>query len=116
MPPNREDMARHYFLDVLGFMEVDKPFPLSERGGCWFELDSVVIHMGVEKEFIAQKKAHPGFTSENIDELARRLGENEFPVVWDETLPNVRRFYTNDPFGNRLEFIAAGCGFSESRL
>jgi hypothetical protein len=30
------------------------------------------------------------------------------PVEWDERQPGVRRFYTADPFGNRIEIGAAG--------
>lgn len=26
-------------------------------------------------------------------------------IVPDNTLPHIRRFYTHDPFGNRLEFM-----------
>jgi hypothetical protein len=29
-------------------------------------------------------------------------------------VPNVRRFYADDPFGNRIEFIQQGDGFSQS--
>jgi len=32
---------------------------------------------------------------------------------WDETVKDRLRFYIDDPFSNRLEFIASGCGFSE---
>jgi len=28
-------------------------------------------------------------------------------VTWDDTLPGVRRFYAEDPWGNRLEFVEA---------
>jgi hypothetical protein len=29
-------------------------------------------------------------------------------VEWDDSLPGVRRVYTADPWGNRLELLAAG--------
>jgi hypothetical protein len=29
------------------------------------------------------------------------------PVLWDDNLPGVRRFHTQDPVGNRLEFQQA---------
>jgi hypothetical protein len=29
-------------------------------------------------------------------------------VRWDMELPGVRRFYTSDPWGNRLELLAPG--------
>jgi hypothetical protein len=38
--------------------------------------------------------------------LARTLEDAGAPVTWDDGVPGVRRFYTADPFGNRLEVIA----------
>ena len=38
------------------------------------------------------------------------------PIVEDESVPNIRRFYASDPFGNCLEFIEdADRGFAERR-
>ena len=36
-----------------------------------------------------------------------------FAVQWDEALPERKRFYASDPFGNRIEFMEAGQGFSQ---
>ena len=62
---------------------------------------------------MAQRKAHPAFCVQDIDALARRLEEAAFPAVWDDALPDRRRFYTSDPFGNRIEFIREGDGFGQ---
>jgi hypothetical protein len=43
---------------------------------------------------------------DDIEELAERLVENAVEVIWDEAIPGERRFYTEDPWGNRLEFLA----------
>src|SRR5829696_2430788 len=43
---------------------------------------------------------------EELDRLAARLAAAGAPVTWDDRLPGVRRFYTADPFGNRLELLA----------
>ena len=37
-----------------------------------------------------------------LEALAERLGD----VRWDSDLPGFRRFYVDDPFGNRLELLA----------
>jgi hypothetical protein len=29
------------------------------------------------------------------------------PVTWDDAIPGLRRFYAEDPFGNRVELLAA---------
>ena len=54
-------------------------------------------------------KAHPGLRlpdARALEALAARLGGAGFGVTWDHELPGVRRFFTADPFGNRLELLA----------
>jgi len=51
-----------------------------------------------------QVAAPPGC---EIDELADRLAAAGAPVTWDDELPGVRRFFTEDPWGDRLELLAA---------
>ena len=42
-----------------------------------------------------------------LDELASRLGAAGIEVSYDDTIPDAKRFYAADPFGNRLEFRQA---------
>lgn len=113
MPPQGEAIATTYFTQIIGMQQVEKPEPLRLRGGCWFALDGVHIHLGVEDPFIPQKKAHPAFCIEELDELAERLAAAGYPIQWDTSLPARRRFYTQDPFGNRIEFMLDGDGFTQ---
>ena len=39
------------------------------------------------------------------DALAARLEAHGSDVRWDDDFPGMRRFYTADPFGNRLEML-----------
>lgn len=105
MPPDREEDARRYFGDLLGMVEELKPAILASRGGCWFQSGQVVIHLGVEQEFCLQKKAHPALVVADLDGLAARLAADNYPVDWDDNWPERRRFYSEDPFGNRIEFM-----------
>jgi hypothetical protein len=113
MPPGGEGDARAFFVGVLGMAEEVKPEELASRGGCWFRAGRVHLHCGVESPFQPQCKAHIAFLVEDLNGLAEKLTAANCPVRWDETVKDRRRFYTDDPFGNRLEFIASGCGFSE---
>ena len=113
MPKGREADARRFYVEVLGLVEVEKPEPLASRGGCWFESASTVVHLGVEDPFAPAKKAHPAFLVEDLEQARRELAKAGRPIVPDDTLPRVRRFYTADPFGNRIELIQAGDGFAE---
>jgi predicted enzyme related to lactoylglutathione lyase len=83
--------------------------PLRSRGGVWFALaGGGELHIGVEEPFVPAQKAHSAFRlpAEELEDLAKRLGAAGERVEWDESLPGVRRFYTSDPWGNRLELIA----------
>ena len=113
MPTGEEEKARAFFGDILGMHEVEKPYPLSERGGCWFRKDSAIIHLGIDNPFLPQRKAHPAFIVPGLDELADKLCQSGYDVTWDDALAERKRFYTTDPFGNRIEFIKEGDGFSQ---
>ena len=110
-PPGCEDEARRFFGELLGLEEVEKPEPLRSRGGAWFALaGGGQLHVGVEESFEPARKAHPAFgvPAAELDELAQRLESAGEQVEWDDSLPGVRRFYTADPWGNRLELLASG--------
>jgi|SRR5262245_16329542 catechol 2,3-dioxygenase-like lactoylglutathione lyase family enzyme len=106
-PPGCEPAARSFYGDLLGLREIPKPPGLSARGGVWFQLGEQELHVGVEPEFRPALKAHPAFRCVDPDALAGALEQAGIPVTWDNDLPGVRRFYTADPFGNRLEVMAA---------
>lgn len=108
-PPGSEGLLRAYYRDILGMTEEPKPPVLAARGGCWFRTgpDSapVRLHIGVEPDFRPAAKAHPGLRVTGIDGFAARLAAHGAPVHWDDSLPGHRRFYSEDPVGNRLEFL-----------
>ena len=105
MPPGREDEARAFYAGVLGIPETPKPPNLAKRGGCWFERGGLKIHLGVEKDFIPARKAHPAFIVRDLSGLIARLRAAGATVVDDEPLEGYDRIYASDPFGNRLEFM-----------
>lgn len=104
-PPGCERAARVYYGEILGMAELEKPEPLRSRGGCWFRCGGQQIHIGVERDFRPAKKAHPAFVVEDLDALRKKLLERDYVVIDDENLPGIRRFYSEDPWGNRLEFL-----------
>ena len=42
----------------------------------------------------------------NIEILFARLTDGGVNCTWDQALENTRRFFAEDPWGNRLEFTA----------
>ena len=104
-PPGSEDALRAYYAGVLGMTEIPKPPVLAARGGCWFQAGPVQLHLGIERDFRPAKKAHPGLRVTDLESYAARLASHGAPVTWDDDLPGHRRFFSEDPVGNRLEFL-----------
>jgi catechol 2,3-dioxygenase-like lactoylglutathione lyase family enzyme len=107
-PAGCEAAAREFYSGILGMTEIEKPPELRKRGGCWFQCGELQLHIGVEKDFRPAKKAHPAFAVERLDALRQALLDRGYPAIDDENLPDARRFYSEDPWGNRLEFIEKG--------
>ncbi len=105
MPAGRENEAERFYSGLLGLARVPKPEHLAVRGGCWFRGDGVEVHLGVEEDFRPARKAHPAFLVEGLDALRARLERGGAEVVDDAQLDGHRRFYSSDPFGNRIELI-----------
>jgi catechol 2,3-dioxygenase-like lactoylglutathione lyase family enzyme len=105
IPTGAEDGARTFYGGLLELREVPKPTALAARGGCWFVSGSATLHLGVEEPFAPARKAHPAFLVDDLDALRAALeGAGYATTTADGEIPGVRRFHTNDPFGNRVEF------------
>lgn len=100
-----EDLAREFYGRILGLDEIEKPEALRRRGGCWFRCGSQQVHIGVDPDFRPARKAHPAFALVDFEALRANLLAQGFDVIDDHSLSGVRRFYTNDPWRNRIEFV-----------
>jgi catechol 2,3-dioxygenase-like lactoylglutathione lyase family enzyme len=112
-PAQCEAEARHFFGELLGLREVPKPPALAVRGGLWFQCGAQQIHIGVEPDFRPAKKAHPAFRlidEAALDVLKARLESAGIAIRDDREIESSARFFADDPWGNRLEFVADRVG------
>jgi catechol 2,3-dioxygenase-like lactoylglutathione lyase family enzyme len=108
-PPGCEAEARRFYGGLLGLPEVAKPASMLASGGAWFTCGAQQFHVGVAEPFTASRKGHPGLSVADdgaLHALAGRLQAAGEAVIWDDRLPGVARFYTEDPWGNRVELLA----------
>ena len=91
IPSGAEPVARDYYGGLLGMIELPKPATLAARGGCWFTAGAAVLHLGVEADFRAARKAHPAFVVEDLDVVERTVrlaghettrSDNEVAYAW----------------------------------
>lgn len=106
IPEGAEDQARTFFVDILGFTEIQKPAALANRGGAWFRSGEVQLHLGVDHDFHAARKAHPAFIVDDLDLLLNKIHDAGYEL--DSSQPELdgyKRAHIYDPFGNRIELM-----------
>ncbi|KEP26223.1 MULTISPECIES: VOC family protein [Bacillus] len=104
-PKGSEEKARLFFGEILGMREIPKPSHLVKRGGVWFQCGNHQLHIGIEDHFQASKKAHPAFRVKSLSKLKEILVKHHIRIREDQPLDGAIRFYVDDPFGNRIEFL-----------
>lgn len=105
IPAGGEAEGRRFFGEILGLDELAKPARLEGRGGCWFDLGGGQLHLGVDPDFRPARKAHVAFRAVSLDEVRARLHGGGYETRDDDPVDGRGRFFTHDPFGNRLEFV-----------
>lgn len=108
-PAGCEPAARNFYGRLLGLAELAKPGDTLGNGGAWFRAGDRELHVGVDIDFRPAQKAHVGLAAADrsaLEALAARLQEAGHRVRWDTRLTGVRRFFVDDPWGNRVEILA----------
>jgi catechol 2,3-dioxygenase-like lactoylglutathione lyase family enzyme len=109
-PAGSEDDARRFYGELLGMPELPKPEALRVRGGVWFACGGQQVHVGIAEPFAPATKAHPALRvrAGELVRLAERLAASGCAVQWDDAIPATLRFFTADPWGNRIELVEGG--------
>lgn len=108
IPSGGEAIARAFYGELLGLAELEKPAALAGRGGCWFSLGDRQLHLGVDPDFRPATKAHVAMVSGRLADLRARLEAAGIATRDDTPIDGRERFFADDPFGNRLEFLQHG--------
>ena len=106
VPSDRVDEARHFYLEILGFSEIEKPDSLLHRGGFWMVLGEIQIHVGVQDDVDRHiHKTHIAYQVDDISVWRDKLGQQPVEILDSIPIPGYERFEFRDPFGNRVEMI-----------
>ncbi|MFN8411045.1 MAG: hypothetical protein U0Z26_01520 [Anaerolineales bacterium] len=106
MPSGEEDTARVFYIELLDFHEIPKPHELAKRGGVWFASGNVQVHLGVDVDFHAARKAHPAFVVDNLEVLLEKVQIAGYETDTSQPpLDGYKRAHIFDPFGNRIELM-----------
>ncbi len=102
IPAGAEAQARRFYGEILGMREIAKPDGLSAQG-CWFVAGTAHIHIGIDLDHTPARTAHPALLVDDLAALEARLQAAGHAVEPGKPVPLHHRFFTHDPFGNRIE-------------
>lgn len=100
-----EPEAKAFYGSILGLKEVPKPAASKGRGGAWYQLGPVQLHLSVEERKDGQvSRRHVCFLVEDLEMAKQHLEANGTAILPDDNpAPGWLRFYVRDPGGNRIE-------------
>lgn len=106
VPPALENAALRFYGGLLGLKRLDKPDGTDDARGAWFSAGNVQLHVGIQLQgFVAATKAHVGLVVEDLDRIKTLLKGDGRPIKDGGSIPGFRRIFSEDPAGNRLEFL-----------
>jgi catechol 2,3-dioxygenase-like lactoylglutathione lyase family enzyme len=110
VPKALEDAAKHFYGAVMGLQEVPKPESSRGRGGAWYQLGALQLHLSIEdglgNECIS--KRHVCYTVDDLGIAEQKFRDAGVGIIPDDLpTPGWSRFYVRDPGGNRLEIAQA---------
>jgi catechol 2,3-dioxygenase-like lactoylglutathione lyase family enzyme len=110
VPMSLEAAAKHFYGVVMGLQEVPKPESSRGRGGAWYQLGLMQLHLSIEEGLgeSCVSKRHVCYTVGNLAEAEERFRSAGVEIFPDDLpTPGWERFYVRDPGGNRLEIAQA---------
>lgn len=108
VPRELEAAAKHFYGEVMELTEVPKPGDSAARGGAWYQLGPVQLHLSVEDGVMTPSKRHVCYVVSDLAQAEEKFRSAGVEIQPDDMpISGVSRFYVRDPGGNRLE-IAQG--------
>ena len=110
VPKALEDDAKHFYGVVMGLAEVPKPESSRGRGGAWYQLGRLQLHLSIESPLGENciSKRHVCYTVSDLAQTEKRFRNAGVEIIPDDLpTPGWSRFYVRDPGGNRLEIAQA---------
>ena len=111
VPPAVEAAAKTFYGTTLGLREIPKPEDARARGGAWYQLGGVQLHLSRDGNAANEgSKRHICFHVADLEQAKQHLAQGGVEILPDdEPMAGMPRFYIRDPGGNLIE-VAEGKG------
>jgi len=103
VPKAQEAECLVFYREVLCLPEIPKPGELRGRGGAWFQVGAIQLHIGVDPEASPRSKRHLCFLVEDLAAARVHLAAHTIHIEEESKAEGLARVFIRDPAGNRLE-------------
>jgi catechol 2,3-dioxygenase-like lactoylglutathione lyase family enzyme len=109
VPKSLEQAAKQFYGELMELQEVPKPESSRGRGGAWYQLEALQLHLSIENlEGAPLSCRHICFTVADRASAEARFRHAGVEIIPDDMpTPGRSRFYVRDPAGNLLEIAQA---------
>lgn len=103
VPRALESECLAFYREVLRLTEIPKPEDLRARGGAWFQVGAVQLHIGIDPEPSPASKRHLCLLVQDLAAARAEINSRGVAIEEEGEVEGWRRFFVRDPAGNRLE-------------
>jgi catechol 2,3-dioxygenase-like lactoylglutathione lyase family enzyme len=103
VPKALEAECLRFYREVFAFPEIPKPVELRGRGGAWFQVGALQMHIGVDPEPSPKSKRHICFLVNDLAAAKARVQARAVAIEEESVAEGLSRFFIRDPAGNRIE-------------
>ena len=106
VPPETDEACKHFYSQVLGLEEIEKPEAWRKNGGAWFRYGPNQLHLSRMRhpEDNLGSQRHVCYMVADLDEAEKVMRQAGVEIIPDDRpFDQWRRFYARDPGGNLLE-------------
>ena len=103
VPRALEAASIAFYRAVFSFPELTKPAELRARGGAWFQVGVLQVHIGVDEDASPKSKRHICFLVDDLAAAKAEIVSRGIAIENEGVAEGLARFFIRDPAGNRLE-------------
>ncbi len=106
VPKAMESECLKFYREVFALPEIPKPEEQRARGGAWFRVGTLQLHIGIDPEASPRSRRHICFLVVDLAKAKADLLSHGVAVEGEGIADGLRRFFVRDPAGNRIEIGA----------
>jgi len=103
VPRALEAECLKFYREIFALPELEKPPELRARGGAWFQVGAVQMHIGVDPDASPRSKRHICFLTDDLAQAKAAVVAHGVAIEEEGVAEGLSRFFVRDPAGNRIE-------------